>query len=143
MHILGRAGLNSEMPTLQLTASSSLIVKQEGGSRLQGVNKKSEPGKPLLTVITVVFNGAATLENAIQRVARQTYDNVEYVIIDGASADGTLDIIKKYEHTFVYWLSAPDCWIYEAFNISISSLSKKDYLVLGGDDELFDDAILQ
>ncbi len=143
MHILGRAGLNSEMPTLQLTASSSLIVKQEGGTRLQGVNKKSEPGKPLITVITVVFNGAATLENAIQCVARQTYDNVEYVIIDGASADGTLDIIKKYEHTIDYWLSEPDCGIYDAFNKAISRVSGEYYLVLGCDDELFDDAIQQ
>src|SRR3569832_1036414 len=137
MHILGRAGMNSEMPTLHLSASSSLIVIQEGGTRLQGVNKKSEPGKPLITVITVVFNGAATLENAIQCVARQTYDNVEYVIFDGASADGTLDIIKKYEHTIDYWLSEPDCGIYEAFNKAISRVSGEYYLVLGCDDELF------
>jgi glycosyltransferase involved in cell wall biosynthesis len=126
-----------------MTASSSMTVKLEGGTRLQGVNRKSEPGKPLITIITVVFNGSATLENTIRCVARQTYDNVEYIIIDGASADGTLDIIKKHEHIIDYWLSEPDCGIYDAFNKAISRASGDYYLVLGCDDELFEDAIQQ
>src|SRR3569832_2421231 len=120
MHILGRAGLNSEMPTLQLTASSSLIVKQEGGTRLQGVNKKSEPGKPLITDITDVFNGAATLENAIQCVARQTYDNVEYVIIKKKKTKNTKKKNKKKKQTNKKKQNEPDCGIYEAFNKAIS-----------------------
>ncbi len=137
------AVLNSEIPKLRMTADSTVTVKQEGGARLHEVNKKSEPGKPLVTVITVVFNGAATLENTIRCVTRQTYDNVEYIIIDGGSTDGTLDIIKKHEHAIDYWLSESDCGIYDAFNKAISRASGDYYLVLGCDDELFEDAIKQ
>lgn len=141
MRGLGGVVLNSEMPKLRMAADSSVTVKQEGGARLRGVNKQTEPGKPLVTVITVVFNGAATLENTIRCVIGQTYDNVEYIIIDGASTDGTLDIIKRYEYAIDYWLSEPDCGIYDAFNKAISRACGEYYLVVGCDDELFEDAI--
>jgi len=75
--------------------------------------------KPLITIITVVFNGAKTLEKTIQSVISQSYDNVEYVIIDGGSTDGTLDIIRKYEHTIDYWVSEKDSGIYDAMNKGI------------------------
>ena len=54
--------------------------------------------RPLITIITVVYNGVKTLEQTIQSVLKQTYSNIEYIIIDGESTDGTLDIIKKYEN---------------------------------------------
>ncbi len=88
----------------------------EGGLRTQGYFKKSEPDKPLITVITVVFNGEQFLEETILSVINQTYDNVEYIIIDGGSTDGTLDIIKKYEERIDYWVSERDEGIYGAMN---------------------------
>jgi len=71
---------------------------------------------PLITVITVVYNGAKYLEETIQSVINQTYPNVEYIIIDGGSTDGTLDIIKKHENYIDYWVSEPDKGIYDAWN---------------------------
>jgi len=71
---------------------------------------------PLITVITVVLNGAKTLEQTIESVINQTYPNVEYIIIDGGSTDGTLDIIKKYENYIDYWVSEKDEGIYDAMN---------------------------
>jgi glycosyltransferase involved in cell wall biosynthesis len=88
----------------------------EGGLRTQGYFKRSEPEKPLITVVTVVFNGEKYLEETILSVINQTYDNVEYIIVDGASTDGTLDIIRKYEHAIDYWVSERDRGIYDAMN---------------------------
>jgi glycosyltransferase involved in cell wall biosynthesis len=101
----------------------------EGGLRTKGYFKKSFEGKPLISVITVVLNGREHLEQTIQSVLNQTYDNVEYIIIDGGSTDGTLNVIKKYENAIDYWMSEPDDGISDAFNKGIM-LSQGDYIGL-------------
>jgi len=90
--------------------------KGEGGLRTRGYFKKSYEDKPLISIITVVLNGEKYLEETIQSVINQTYDNVEYIIIDGGSTDGTLDIIKKYEDRIDYWVSEKDKGLYDAMN---------------------------
>jgi glycosyltransferase involved in cell wall biosynthesis len=103
--------------------------KGEGGLRTKGYFKRSydqESGLsdnlhlPLVTIITVVFNGEKYLEQTIQSIISQTYDNVEYIIIDGGSTDGTVDIIRKYEEVIDYWVSEPDAGISDAMNKGIS-----------------------
>lgn len=97
----------------------------EGGLRTKEYFKGSFNDKPLVSVITIVFNGHKHLEQTIQSVLNQSYNNVEYIVIDGGSTDGTLDIIKKYEHAIDYWVSEPDSGISDAFNKGIIASTGK------------------
>jgi len=108
--------------------------KGEGGLRTKGYFKKSYEDKSLISIVTVVYNGEKYLEETIQNVINQTYDNVEYIIIDGGSTDGTLDIIKKYEDRVDYWASEKDSGIYDAMNKGISLFSGDYLFFLGADD---------
>lgn len=114
----------------------------EGGLRTKGYFKKSFNDKPLVTVITVVFNGQKSLEQTIQSVLRQSCDNVEYIIIDGGSTDGTLDIIQKYEEVIDYWISESDKGIYDAMNKGIDLATGEWINFLNAGDKLYNDNIL-
>lgn len=113
------------------------MIKLEGGLRAKGMfSKKSKPISPLISVITICLNSEKHLEQTIKSVIDQTYENIEYFVIDGGSTDGTLDIIRKYEDRIAYWVSEPDEGISDAFNKGVS-LSTGDYInFLNSDDYL-------
>jgi glycosyltransferase involved in cell wall biosynthesis len=75
--------------------------------------------KPLFSIITIVYNDVQNIEQTINSVINQTYKNFEYIIIDGGSTDGTVDIIKKYSKRIDYWVSEKDGGIYPAMNKGI------------------------
>ncbi len=103
-------------------------VKKRGGS------KKALPGKPLISVVTAVKNGALHLEQTILSVIKQNYSNIEYLIIDGGSTDRTIDIIQKYEKYIDYWSSEPDNGIYDGMDKGIKLANGSYFLVLNSDD---------
>ena len=88
--------------------------QDEGGLRRHGIYRRSEPDYPLVSVITVCFNAADTLAETIASVRAQTYPNIEYIIIDGASTDGTLDVIRRHQRRIDYYISEPDDGLYDA-----------------------------
>lgn len=114
----------------------------EGVIRTRDNCKQSEPNRPLVSVITVVLNGEKYLEQTIKSVLSQTYNNIEYIIIDGQSTDKTLDIIKKHETKIDYWLSEKDGGIYDAMNKGINLAKGEIIGILNADDFYSPDAIL-
>jgi glycosyltransferase involved in cell wall biosynthesis len=111
-----------------------------GGRRANASNPPTTNSIPSLSVVTVVRNGEATLDACIQSVAAQTYPNVHHVIVDGASTDGTVDILRRYDATLEYWVSEPDKGIYNALNKAIALIRSSHYVVLGCDDLLMPSA---
>lgn len=109
----------------------------EGGLRTKGYFKKSFENKPLISIVTVVYNGEKYLEQTIKSVVEQSYDNVEYILIDGGSSDRSLEIIKKYEHCIDYIISEKDDGIYDAMNKGIGLASGQWINFLGSDDILY------
>lgn len=98
---------------------------------------------PKFSVITVTYNAEAVLENTIQSVVSQTYHHVEYIIVDGASKDGTLKIVNKYREKIHKIISEPDKGLYDAMNKGIT-LATGDYLCfLNAGDVFHKDNILQ
>ena len=90
-----------------------------------------------ISIITVTFNRAHIISSAIEGVLRQKYDNYEYIIVDGASKDNTLDIIKSYEPKFggrLRWISEPDKGLYDAINKGIKMATGDVVGIINSDD---------
>lgn len=83
----------------------------------------SDLNLPLVSVVTVVFNDVKNIEKTIKSVLEQTYPKIEYIIIDGGSTDGTVEIIKKYADRLAYWVSEHDGGIYQGMNKGIARAS--------------------
>jgi len=101
--------------------------------------------KPLFTIITVSFNSEKTIAKTIESVLNQTCQNYEYLIIDGASTDGTLDIVNKYiknQSVPIKVLSEPDNGIYDAMNKGIMTASGEWLYFLNCDDTFYNDNVL-
>lgn len=95
-----------------------------------------------ISVVTVVFNGASTLEDTILSVARQTHPDVEHIIVDGGSTDGTLEVIARHRHRLAVVISEPDNGLYDAMNKGISAASGDVIGTLNSDDVYADDSVL-
>lgn len=116
---------------------------KEGSLRTFGSTPKTDADKPIVTIITPVYNGEATIEQTIKSVLMQTYPNIEYVIIDGGSTDTTLEKIELYSGSISYWRSEPDEGIYDAINKGIAISSGEIIGILHSDDFFISPTVIE
>lgn len=94
-------------------------------------------GQPILSVITVVYNNVADIERTMLSVLNQTYKGIEYIVIDGGSTDGTVQVIEKYKDRLAKFISEKDNGIYDAMNKGLA-LTTGDYvLFMNSADEIY------
>lgn len=93
--------------------------------------------RPLLSIITVVYNNVAHVERTLQSVLNQTYGPIEYIVIDGGSTDGTLDVIHRYESRISKVISEPDKGIYDAMNKGLRLATGEYVLFMNSGDEIY------
>ncbi len=96
-----------------------------------------------VTVVTVTYNAEELLEATINSIVNQSYENIEYIIIDAASTDGTLDIIKQYENKINYWVSEADEGIYFAMNKAIEKATGEWINFMNAGDTFVDYSTIQ
>ena len=112
-----------------------------GGARARGISAIKDARYPLITVITAVFNGEAYLAGCIDSVFSQSYPNIEHIVIDGSSTDGTLDVLHRYNDRLAFWVSEPDNGVYDAWNKGILEARGEWICFVGADDELLPNAV--
>ena len=96
-----------------------------------------------VSIITVVRNNKETVKNAIDSVLGQTYKNIEYIVVDGASTDGTVEIVRSYGDKISQFISEPDSGLYSAMNKGISLATGDVIGILNSDDFYIDDKVIQ
>ena len=99
-----------------------------------------------ISIITTTYNSAKTVEDTFQSILRQTYSDIESIVVDGDSKDGTLELIKKYEALFegrMYYISEPDKGIYDAMNKGIRMATGDVIGILNSDDMFYDSHVVE
>ena len=98
--------------------------------------------KPLVTVITVCYNAVSLIEKTIRSVLAQQYEHIEYIVVDGGSTDGTIEIIRKYEAHISHWITEQDEGIYDAMNKGVAMATGEWCIFLNAGDTFAADDVL-
>lgn len=94
-----------------------------------------------VSIVTVSYNSEKFIEETFKCIENQTYSNIQYIVIDGGSTDGTIDLIKKYKHIIDYWISEPDTGMYNAINKGFKKATGELYGYINSDDLYYNDSI--
>lgn len=116
-------------------------LRQTGGCGVTA-RRQDDSVQPLVSVITIVKNRKQSLPQTINSVLSQTYQNIEYIIVDGASTDGTLEVIKQFDDRIAFWVSEPDDCGGDAANKGIN-LAKGDFIFLLASDDWIDPGFIE
>ena len=98
--------------------------------------------KPKISIITVCYNAVELIEKTIQSVLSQSYDNIEYIIIDGKSTDGTVEVIQRYAGRLAHWSSEPDGGIFDAMNKGLGLATGEWVNFMNAGDWFYDDDVV-
>jgi glycosyltransferase involved in cell wall biosynthesis len=112
-----------------------------GGRRLKGIAPEQDVRQPLVSVITAIYNGHPYVKGCLESVLAQDYPNVEHIVLDGGSKDGTTDVLLEYDDRIALWKSEPDRGIYDAWNKGVAEARGEWICFLGVDDEFLPGAI--
>jgi glycosyltransferase involved in cell wall biosynthesis len=112
-----------------------------GGTRLHRTTSFEVRKMPLVTVITAVLDGVGTMKHCIESVLGQDYPNIEHIVLDGGSSDGTVDVLRQYDDRIALWRSEPDLGIYDAWNKALTEARGEWISFLGADDEFLPGAV--
>ena len=112
-----------------------------GGKRLGGVLAQATADLPLVTVITAVLNGQPYLTGCLESVLNQDYPNIEHIVLDGGSNDGTVDVLRQFSNRIALWRSEPDRGLFDAWNKGLAEARGEWVCFLGSDDEFLPGAV--
>lgn len=130
------APANSQEPSVQ-AAQAALC----GGRRLRGILAQSSAEYPLVTVVTAVFNAQPYMAACLESVLAQDYPNIEHIVLDGGSTDGTVDVLRQYDDRIAFWKSERDSGVYDAWNKALPEARGEWICFLGANDEFLPGAI--
>ncbi len=99
--------------------------------------------QPKISIVTIAFNNLEGLRSTITSVLSQNYANIEYIIIDGGSFDGSKDLIKNNERSLAYWTSEPDNGIYDAINKGVKHCTGDWIIFMNAGDDFYSPSIIQ
>ena len=129
------------MTNLQEVSVEGAVVRLRGGTRLKGAVAEGSKDLPLVTVITAVLNMRLYIAGCLESVLQQDYPNIEHIVIDGGSSDGTVDVLREYDDRIGLWTSKPDRGLYDAWNIALPDARGEWICFIGADDELLPGAV--
>jgi glycosyltransferase involved in cell wall biosynthesis len=112
-----------------------------GGRRLRGLTRIHCDAGPKVSVITAVFNAQDSIRTSIESVLEQDYPNIEYIVVDAVSTDGTIEVIRQYDDRIDIWISEPDKGIFDAWNKGLDLATGGWIAFLGADDAFVPGAI--
>ena len=119
----------------------SAVATISGGKRLKGIVADGSPDHPLVTVVTAIYNGQPYVAGCLESVLRQDYPNIEHIVFDGGSSDGTIPVLQQYNERVALWKSERDRGIYDAWNKALVEAHGEWICFLGVDDEFLPGAI--
>jgi glycosyltransferase involved in cell wall biosynthesis len=125
----------------QEVPAQAAVERLCGGKRLKGLVAEGSTELPLVTVITAVYNGQPYVAGCLESVLRQDYPNIEHIVMDGGSSDGTVNVLRQYDERIALWKSEPDRGLYDAWNKALLEARGEWICFLGADDEFFPGAV--